>query len=360
MATVARAMTSYERFRAVYEHREPDRIPMTDTFWGSTIERWRREGLPAGVSPNAFFGFDSIATIGLDNSPRYPEKVVEETDTCRIVTTRWGVTQRTWKHAASVPEFLDFTVVDKESWERTKERMTPTEDRLNWAQLEQHYQHWRDGGSWIHGHGWFGFDVLHSWFVGTVRVLEALLDDPDWVKDMIDTMCDLNLALLAMAWDRGYRFDCLRWPDDLAYVHGPFFAPEVYRQVVKPAHQRACDFAHDRGAFAMLHTDGNIWSLLPDIVDAGVDALNPLEQKADMDVARLKSAYGDQLVFEGGIDVRLMSRPDKIEDEVRTTLQAAMPSGGYCYHSDHSVPDDVSFGDYCKLMALVRHYGTYA
>lgn len=354
---MAEPLTSHERFARVYRHEEPDCVPITDSFWAATIERWRREGLPAGVSPETFFGFDKVAVIGVDNSPRYECRVVEDTADYTIVTTQWGVTQRTWKHRASVPEFLDFTVVDRESWERTKARMTPTEDRIDWAGLARHYDRWRAEGYWIIGGGWFGFDVLHSWFVGTERVLAALLDDPEWVKDMIDTMCDLNLALLQMAWDRGYRFDCLRWPDDLAYVNGPFFSPSVYRSVVQPAHRRACDFAHERGAYAMLHTDGNIWPLLPDLLDAGIDGLNPLEQKAGMDVARLKAEVGDRLVLEGGIDVRLMSDPERIEEEIRSTLSVAKVGGGYCYHSDHSVPSDVSFADYCRVIALVRHYG---
>ncbi|NUQ00982.1 MAG: hypothetical protein HUU35_14130 [Armatimonadetes bacterium] len=351
-------MTSRERFQRVYAHQEPDRVPLHDSFWAATLERWQAEGLPRGVSPATFFEFDRIAGIACDNSPRFPETVVEETPEYRIVTTRWGVTQRTWTHRASVPEFLDFTVVDRDSWEVAKARMTPSEERLDWAALERNYPIWRAQGAWLIGGGWFGFDVLHSWFVGTERVLMAMVTDPDWVRDMIETMLDLNLALLELAWDRGYTFDCLRWPDDLAFVKGPFFSPEIYRAVVQPAHRRACDWAHNRGIPAMLHTDGNIWPLLPDLLDAGIDALNPLEQKAGMDVARLKAEVGDKLVLEGGIDVRQMGKPE-IEETIRGVFEAAKPGGGYIYHSDHSVPADISFADYCRVIALVKHYGKY-
>jgi len=237
--------------------------------------------------------------------------------------------------------------------------MTPTPDRINWKYLEENYDGWRARGHWIVGGGWFGFDVLHSWFVGTQRVLTAMVDDPEWVKDMIDTMCELNLALLAMAWDRGYKFDMFTWPDDLAFVKGPFFSPRLYREVVQPSHRRACEWTHDRGAFTLLHTDGNVWPLMDDIVAAGVDAMQPLEQKAGMDPIALKAKYGDRLVLEGGIDVRKMSQSARIEEEIRTKIGAAKVGGGYCYHSDHSVPSDVSFGDYCKVMALVKHYGRY-
>jgi uroporphyrinogen decarboxylase len=352
-------MTSHERYLRAFRHQEADRVPMRDAFWGATLERWRGEGLPAGVSPHEFFGFDDLAYIGVDNSPRFERRVVEEHPDWVIHVTTWGTTQRDWKHKASVPEFLDFAVHDRDSWAVAKARMTATEDRVDWATLQRDYAGWRERGCWIVGGGWFGFDVLHSWFVGTERVLMALLTDPEWVKDMIDTMCDLNLELLEMVWDRGYRFDLLTWPDDLAYVNGPFFSPEVYRKVVWPAHKRACDWAHQRGAFTMLHTDGNVWPLLDDIVAAGVDAIQPLEQKAGMDPIALKQRYGHKLVLEGGIDVRQMSRPEAIEEEIRSKITAAKAGGGYCYHSDHSVPSDVSFGDYCKVIALVRHYGRF-
>ncbi len=353
------SLTSRERFARVFRHEEPDRVPMHDSFWAATLERWHTEGLPAGVSPAAFFDFDRLGHLACDNSPRYPTTVVEDTAEYQIVTTQWGVTQRVWKHRASVPEFVDFTVVDRESWARCKERMTPSADRIDWAALERSYPAWEASGAWIVGRGWFGFDVLHSWFVGTERVLMAMATDPDWVKDMIDTMLELNLAMLAMAWDRGYRFHCLRWPDDLAFVKGPFFSTEMYRQVVKPAHRRACEFAHDRGAYTLLHTDGNVWPLLDDLLDAGVDATQPLEQKAGMDVGRLKQQYGDRLVLEGGIDVRTMTDGPAIEETVRGVFDVAKPGGGYIYHSDHSIPSDVSFADYCRVMALVRHYGRY-
>ncbi len=356
---MAATLTSRERFERVYRHQEPDRVPLRDSFWPATLERWQAEGLPAGVSPSAFFGFDAVGGIGCDNSPRYPEAVVEDTPEYTITTTRWGVTQRTWKHRASVPEFLDFTVVDHDSWAAAKARMAPGEDRIDWARLDAAYRHWQGQDAWIEGGGWFGFDVLHSWFVGTERVLAAMATDPDWVKDMIDTMLELNLAMLSLAWDRGYRFHCLRWPDDLAFVKGPFFSNDMYRRIVQPAHRRACDWAHDRGAYALLHCDGNLLPLLPDILDAGVDALNPLEQKAGLAIGPLKAQYGERLVFEGGIDVRLMSDAARIEPHLREALTAAKQGGGYVYHSDHSVPSDVSFADYCRVMALVKHYGQY-
>jgi uroporphyrinogen decarboxylase len=353
------SMTSYERFKCVYNHEEPDRIPMRDSPWGPTITRWHKEGLPRDVGFGTFFGFDHIAGIGGDNSPRYPSRVVEETEEYVISTTGWGATMKNWKHSASVPDFLDFRIKDWETWADAKERMKPTRDRINWKHLEENYHKWRERGMWITAGAWFGYDVFASWHVGTERMLMAMVIDPEWCMDMFNHSLSVNLELLEMAWDAGYTFDCLSYPDDLGYRNGIFFDLDTYRKVLKPAHKRSCDWAHERGAKVMLHSCGNVMELLPDLIDAGFDGLNPLETKAGMDLIEIKKKYGSKLVLEGGIDVRKMTESDQIEEEVRTKVTMAKAGGGYIYHSDHSVPDSVSFADYCRVIALVRYYGKY-
>jgi uroporphyrinogen decarboxylase len=352
-------LTTRERMTRVMSHQEPDRVPMHDGPWGSTLARWRREGLPEGVSPARFFGWDHFAGFGNDNSPRYAVQKVEETEEWVITTSAWGATMKNWKDHGGVPEFLDFKIKDRDSWAEAKARMQPSEDRVDWKFLQESYPRWEAEGAWIVGHGWFGYDVFASWNVGTERMLMALLDDPEWCRDMIDTALDLNLALLSMAWDRGYRINEVRWADDMGYRNGLFFSVETYRSVLKPAQKRLIDWCHDRGVYAHLHSCGNIMALVPELVEMGLDALNPLEQKAGMDVFELKSKWGDRLTLEGGIDVRNMTDGQKIEEEIRTKFEALKPNGGYVYFSDHSVPENVTFADYCRVMELVRYYGRY-
>jgi len=352
-------MTSRERFRLVYEHKEPDRVPRLESPWGSTVERWRREGLPEDVSIAEHFGLDLVHSFGADNSPRYEEKVLEETEEYVIRTTKWGATLKNWRHAGGVPEFLGFTVTDRDTWAEAKERIRPDAARIDWRNLEDNYADWRDAGAWITAGGWFGYDVTASWFIGTERVLMALVTDPDWCADVFQHLCEVQLALFDLAWDRGYRFDGLRWPDDLGYRNGLLFSPQIYRDVLKPVHKRACDWAHEKGVKVMLHSCGGVAELIPDLIDAGIDALNPIETKAGMDLIEIKRLYGGQLVLEGGIDVRVMSDPVAIEEEIRTKVSAAKQGGGYIFHSDHSVPDSVSLKDYERIIELVEMYGKY-
>ncbi|MDY7010771.1 MAG: hypothetical protein SVV80_08475 [Planctomycetota bacterium] len=191
-------MTSHERFKRMFEHREADRVPIIDIPWASTIELWQREGMPEDADWVDYFGADHLAHIWADNSPRYENKVLEETEEYIITTDRWGVTQKNWKHAESTPEFLDFTVTDPDSWQKAKERMTPSRDRIDWDYLAANYKAWRENGYWIEAGLWFGFDVTHAWAVGTERLLMALVEEPDWCVDMFNHYLDVSLALADM------------------------------------------------------------------------------------------------------------------------------------------------------------------
>jgi uroporphyrinogen decarboxylase len=352
-------MTSHERFQCMFEHREADRVPIIDSPWGATIERWQAEGMPKGVSYVDFFGLDHVAGISADNSPRLPHRVLEETEEYRIYTTRWGATQKDWKHAASTPEFLDFTIVDPDSWAKAKELITPSRDRVNWDALKQNYAGWRQRDVWIQAGLWFGFDVIHSWMIGTERMLFAMVENPEWVMDMIGHLLDTHLALLDMIWDEGYTFDSVRWPDDMGYKQNTFFSLGMYRDIVLPFQKKAIDWAHAKGVKAHLHSCGDIHPFVPDLVAAGLDALNPLEVKAGMDPIALKREFGDQLVLHGGINAVLWDKPAEIRAEMEQVVPALKENGGYIFSSDHSVPSSVSLEDFRSIIALAKELGSY-
>lgn len=353
-------LTSKERFTRMYEHREADRVPVIDSPWGATIERWHKEGMPADESFVDYFGLDGVARIGVDNSPRFTPRVVEETEEFQIHTTSWGATLKNWKHAASTPEFKDFTIVDRNTWKAAKARMTPSRDRIDWAHLEKNYPKWVKDGCWIQAGLWFGFDVTHSWIVGTERLLCALAEDPDWCRDMFAHELETNLALLDIAWDAGYRFDCVSWPDDMGYKGTQFFSLDMYRALVKPFHKRAIEWAHAKGVKAHLHSCGNVNPFVPELIGIGLDALNPLEVKAGMDPVHLKEAYGNDLVFHGGINAVLWDHPDQIRAEMERVVPAMKRNGGYIFSSDHSVPSSVGLEDFRQIVALAKKLGSYS
>jgi len=352
-------MTTHERMKRMYAHREADRVPITDSPWASTLERWHREGLPRDVSWVEYFGLDRFAGIHADNSPRYPSKVLEETENYTISTTGWGATLKNWKHTGGVPEFLDFRVKDRDTWAEAKARMQPTRDRVNWEHLERNYGKWREEGLWIIAGFWFGFDVTHSWFVGTERVLMAMVEDPEWISDIFNHYLDVHIALFQMVWDAGYRFDEISWPDDMGYKQHQFFSLKMYRDLLKPVHKRAADWAHEKGVKVRLHSCGDVRPLIPDLIEIGIDMLNPLEVKAGMDPVPLKRQYGDRLGFHGGINAVNFDKPDLLHEEMERVIPVMKENGGYLISSDHSVPESVSFEDFKTFVSLAKKLGSY-
>jgi len=353
-------MTSRERIKATIERTPMDRIAMHDSPWASTVVRWREEGLPEDQSPAQYFGFDTWVGMTADLSPRYPVGVVEETDEYTIQTSAWGETSRTWKHRASVPEFLDFVIKDRDSWAEAKERMDLSEDRVNWASLEENYPKWVEAGHYIDYSIWGpGYDVWGNRVVGTERFLMALVEDPEWCREMQIFAAERAVHFGDMMLDRGYDFDGIRIPDDLGYRNGLLFSPATFDRCIRPAHEILCDWAKKRGKIRWLHSCGNIMDLMPRLVEIGWQVLNPLEIKAGMDPLGLKRDYGDVFTLEGGIDVRTMLDVGEMEREVASKIPTLMEGGGYIYHSDHSIPDNVSFENYCHLIELVRQYGAY-
>lgn len=352
-------MTSKERFSRMFQHKEADRVPIFDSPWAGTIARWEREGMPQGMDWRDYFDTDKVSTISVDITPRYEEKVLEETDDYRIVTSEWGVTMKQFKEQDSTPEFLDFTVTTPEAWEKAKARMTVSKDRIDWKRLEQDYAKWQQEGHWIEGMFWFGFDVTHSWTVGTETMLIAMIEEPEWVEDMFDTYLDRSIQHFNMIWDAGYRFDSIFWYDDMGYKNTPFFSNEMYRSLLQKYHKKAVAWAHDHGIYARLHSCGDIMPLLPDIMDTGIDALNPIEIKAGMDVFKIKQDYGDRLVLHGGINAVLWDDKEAIVEAIRQAVPVLKENGGYIFASDHSIPNSVSLENMRSIINTVKEAGKY-
>jgi uroporphyrinogen decarboxylase len=352
-------MTSRERFQRIFEHREADRVPMLAGPWGTTLERWQREGMPAGANVADYFGLDHIVGVGGDISPRYETRVVEETEETITVFDAWGTTQMNWKHASSTPHWLGRTIVDRPTWEAAKARMVMGPDRIDFAGLKANYATWREMGAWIHAGLFFGFDVTHARIFGTERFLTLMADDPELVRDVYETELDCSLQLMQMIWDEGYTFDSIFWCDDMGYRNGTFFSVPMYRELLKPVQARAIRWAHEKGIVAHLHSCGNINAFVPELLDIGLDALNPLEVKAGMDPAQLKRDFGDRLVLHGGLNAMLWDDIDRIEAEIRRLLPVLKESGGYIFQEDHSIPDSVSLENYRRIVEVAHALGSY-
>ncbi len=353
-------MDSRERIATTLALQEPDRIAMVEIcFWPPTVERWRNEGLPEDVHPEQFFGLDRIARVGIDCSLQFEMQVLEETDEWFVRRDRDGAVHKRWKdHYATCAE-VDQLVRTREDWERVRERLQPTPDRIPETLVEAVAE--------AHGRGEFvvlqpNEPVWWTWrTLGMERAFMAMAAEPDWFEEMVAAQTRLQAELIEMALATGARPDGVWYFSDLCYRNGMFFSQTMYRELMLPHHRRIAEVCRDNGLFLLLHCCGDCRDLVPLLIEAGFDAVQPLEARCGNDVREMKPAYGDRITLFGNINVDVLATGDRdaIRHEVLSKLEAAMPGGGYIYHSDHSVPPTVAFDDYAFAIDLIREHGLY-
>ena len=352
-------MTSRERVTLAMKHKEPDRIPIQDGLWGTTLARWHEEGMPEGTPADDFFGWE-IANFGGDNSMQIPSKVIEETDEIKITAGADGATVRNWKKKSSTPELIDFLIKNRSDWDQYKNQMLWQSSRVDWEKQKAKYEKALSKNLYCSATYYTGYTRICD-MCGTDIVLIAMADDPDWIRDMLMVRAELCIAITEEMMAKDFEFQAVWIYDDLGFKNRSFFSPAMYEQLIMPSHKRICDFAHGHGLSTILHSCGFVTELAALIIQTGYDCLQPLEVKAGNDLVELKRRYDNELTFMGGIDVRAMADPNPsvIENEISEKIPFAMRNGGYIYHSDHSIPDNVSFERYKYIMDLVAKYGKY-
>jgi uroporphyrinogen decarboxylase len=352
-------MTSKERLQRVLSGEFPDRVPFQDAYWQTTIERWRREGLPAAPAPGDYFGCE-MAMVGGDYTLQFPVRPGEESDRYRIYTDADGATRKELRTGDGwTPYWLDFAIKNRADWEKLRERGAYRPSRLPGG-LADSYRQARAQGRFVvfRAHACF-HPTWHK--IGLERMLIAMIEEPEWIVDMFAVHTRLITDLYEGLKAQGIECDAAWLSDDLGYRSAPLISPAMYRELVMPYHRQACEYFARDGLRTMLHSDGDVRPLIPAFLEAGFSCLHPLEVKAGLDVRDLKQEYGGRLVCFGNIDVRrLAGTREEIEEEVRAKVTAGKQDGGYIFHSDHSVPSDVSLDNYRFALQMLDRYGRYA
>jgi uroporphyrinogen decarboxylase len=278
-----------------------------------------------------------------------------------VVLDGQGKRVRYWKHKSGTPEHLGFECDSREVWEKTfKPALLKNAMQLNLKTTADAFQAGRSAGKWTHFTGVESFEETRS-LIGDEISLMAMVEDPEWLVDVAETFTDVTLGNFDAALAAGIRPDGLWIYGDMAFKTSTMCSPAMYKELFWPQHKRFADWAHANGMKAIYHTDGNVNGVIDLYIEAGFDCLQPLETKAGMDVRNLSPRCGDRLALFGNIDVMLMITNDRdlIEQEIVSKFAAGMATKGYAYHSDHSVPPQVSWSTYQFIMDCVKKYGNY-
>jgi uroporphyrinogen decarboxylase len=365
-----------ERMNKALRHEEPDRVPISDFFWGSFIKRWREElNLPEDASPYTYYDLDWMVTFPNMDPKIQPFETIKEDETEVVVTTGFRTTMRK-KFDFPMPEFLSWDVDTIEKLEAF-EFDDPNDRR----------RYYEAGDNQIAGVG-DGFARNSPPWVETIEKLRP--DFPVYgsiieCSECLTRMIGQHNALFWMGMypDRfgeqinrigQFYLDCMKaqikaangmidgmviW-GDVAYTQTMLFDPDYWRQYFKPWVKAMIDECHKHNLPVIYHGCGNVELIFEDFIEMGLDAYNPLEAKAKMDAVELKRKFGNKIGYCGNSNVQVWETGDKelIKKEVLRKLNAAR-GGGFIFQSDHSVSSDVSGETYDYIVKLVREYGKY-
>lgn len=192
---------------------------------------------------------------------------------------------------------------------------------------------------------------LIEWGMFLRRMDNFLMDcyvDKKNVEMLLDKLMEKHLYTLEKVCSAvGDVVDILRFGDDLGMDTGPMIGPDVYRELFKPRHQQLCEYVHKNSSMkTFLHSCGSIYTLMPDLIDAGYDIINPVQTTSNgMDPIILKKEFGKDITFwGGGCNTRSVlnhGKPEDVRENVLRNLHIFSPGGGFVFNQEHNIMPDV-------------------
>jgi uroporphyrinogen decarboxylase len=209
---------------------------------------------------------------------------------------------------------------------------------------------------------WLGPVHLSQFMRGYVEWLEDLLERPAFVEALLDRYVSMWIeAMDRILAECAPEVDVVIFGDDIGTQTGPLFRPELYRRYIKPHHKRMVETVKRHGKPLAYHSCGSVYAVIGDLIDNGVDALNPIQvSAAGMDTARLKREFGRDLTFWGGIDTqRVLSRgtPAEVRDEVRRRIADLAEGGGYVLCGVHNLQPEVPPENVVAMYEAAAEFG---
>lgn len=360
-------MTGKERVLGAINRIPIDRIPRYDAFWEETLEEY---GKTADVLEREF-DFD-FSVAALDNSMRFPAKWIDH-GTQEEGWDRYGFHMMRNKGHSTL-RYMDFVTADPDDWEEHKHRFVVDKDGESRVDAEPYFLRkkpapgWKEAVERINSLPDDKFRVIDFYgpWEGTWRhhgfenTLMDFIAEPEMVQEMFECITNVTLETLEYALSLGMKIDGFWMVEDMGCTRSGLFSVEHYRKYLKPWHKKIMDFAHEHGLKVIMHSCGDVLDFIPDLIDCGLDVLQALQANTRLDVSKLKMQFGDRLTFMGNISVRAMAEGgDVIREEMERKIVPAMQGGGYIYHSDHSIPPEVTYEKFCDVINILDQIGSY-
>ena len=195
--------------------------------------------------------------------------------------------------------------------------------------------------------------------VGMEALLIQMIDDPDFVQRAVNAYVNRSLVWIKSLLDAGV--DAVMTTNDYCDNRGPIMGVERFREFILPGLTRQCEAVHRGGGYFIKHTDGNVWALLDDFADIGIDGWHGIQTTIGMDLRRLKQRYGDGLCFFGGVNCETLIEgpPQKAGMEVRYAIEHAARGGGLVVTCSNVLQPGTKLENYLAMRQAIREFGHY-
>lgn len=214
-----------------------------------------------------------------------------------------------------------------------------------------------------------GIFELYMWTRGYKDGYAGWKGNPGLSKKILRKFMELQMAYWEKIFDtlKGIPIDVVHMADDMAGQKSMLISPESYRTLLKPFHKEMFNFIHAKSnAKIFFHSCGAILPIIPDLIEIGVDILNPVQvSAAKMDPANLKREFGKELCFwGGGVDTQNSfdenHSPDEVRRDVRKRLRDLMPGGGFVFNTVHNIQGNVPPENIMAMWETLQEYGVYS
>jgi len=380
---------SWTRVLTTLQHREPDHIPLDIGTTGSTgimVEPYKQLLEYLGIKEEIVIGdlkqqlvkvSDKVKrSLGVDfrsidrrtSSGWRPE--FKEEDGYRKFTDEWGIGWRMPLDGGIYYDMYYHPLQDASDISEIENYPWPDPaDPGRTAGMGEHARKLRESGMAVVAASMTtGIFEMAQWMRGFENFFMDLALNPGMAECLLDKLLELHLKywdILLPMLDGNVLV--VRAGDDLGSQNGLLISPEMYRRFLKPRHRKLFQFMKTRSGhkvFLFIHSCGSVRKLIPDLIEIGVDILNPVQVNAkDMDTKELKRDFGDSLVFwGGGIDTQNVlpyGSVDDVRDEVKRRIDDLAPGGGFVFAPVHNIQQGVPLENIVAMWETWREYGHY-
>jgi uroporphyrinogen decarboxylase len=378
-------MNSRERLILALNHREPDRVPIdlggtsTSTISLRALENLKSYlGLTSGtrvmnpVFMTAYPGDDVLERFHVDVkmiAGKPPSGfTLQGTQEGRVVD-EWGIVYQ--KHETAQTHFIAESeaplrgVASKDEIDRYP-WPDPT-DPSRVRDLRQTAKAYRDEGFGVVVNTSLLVMTQTQWMRGLEQFMLDMVLDPGLLGYMMDKILEIAAEMARRLLEEvGDYADVVVMGDDLSHQGGLTYSPEMYRRLLKPRHKQIVELLrkHAGNAKILYHCCGGVEPLIRDLIDLGIDAINPVQvgAKGMEDTRKLKTLYGKELTFWGGIDTQWVlpfGTSEDVRTEVRRRIEDMAVGGGFVLAAVHNIRPEVKPENICALFDAAHECGKY-